>query len=255
MKNSRWKEKQVFKNGITMADLDKEVESDFKECCAEGWDGYSAEPVSIDACLNTKFFISILPLDCDAPEVAPCNDGWFDFDWINGRKSFCLSLDLNNVVSYAYLYDSGISGCGKFKFERFIPGYILSLIYAVFDKSPKLFNRSYHEIRIHSLQKELNDLYVLEKENIDIKKNNSAFFDEGYKAAALFSKKHNVLISKHDLEFHAWPQMSKDPTPFGILTSIDTVYCWRNPLRNDCVLLMFGRSQYRSIFRKGMMFE
>ena len=70
--------------------------------------------------------------------------------------------------------------------------------------------------------------------------------------AKQLTKIHKYTIDISDLEFSAWTQTFGGTNPFGPGGNMITdhiVFCWRNKIHNDCVLVLLGRKKYYKFYK------
>jgi hypothetical protein len=120
--------RRVAPRDLTLADLSRV----YSECRVEGWDGYSAKPVSPDAYHAAVRFILALPAVVPMPEVVPEPDGEISLEWDFGQwRALSLSISESGRIAYAAML-------GRYKretrseiFDDVIPPEILSTLWKV----------------------------------------------------------------------------------------------------------------------------
>lgn len=55
--------------------------SDYELYSFEGWDGFSAAPITLDTVRAARVFARRLPLEAPRPDIAPGADGTIGFEW------------------------------------------------------------------------------------------------------------------------------------------------------------------------------
>jgi hypothetical protein len=74
------------------------------EASREGWDGYGAKPLSIDAYDFAKTLIKALPTTSPLPEVNADPDGEVSLDWSFGnRRALTLSIGPTGRCTFAWI--------------------------------------------------------------------------------------------------------------------------------------------------------
>jgi len=79
------------------------------ECAEPNWDGYGAEPVTLDTVNRARKFVALLPPDIPAPGYAPDADGEVSCEWY--KEGSVLSVSAGERLAFAYLIN-GESGHG-----------------------------------------------------------------------------------------------------------------------------------------------
>jgi hypothetical protein len=94
------------KNTLTEGLLDI-FESDIldvqKQCSSGGWDGYNAEPISLETAKNLILFYreKISPLNVLNPEISPSSDGFLGLEWISDYQDRILIVPEIETIVYA----------------------------------------------------------------------------------------------------------------------------------------------------------
>lgn len=82
------------------------------ECSEADWDGYGANPASIEACQKVIRLIELLPRSISLPEASIDPDGEVALDWVTlPQRRLSLSISHSGRISYAWL-DGGKKGHG-----------------------------------------------------------------------------------------------------------------------------------------------
>lgn len=100
----------------------------------EGWDGYDAQPVSLEAIRNS--FLLALSFSCETPlpEFTPESDGEIAIEWYGSQKSvFSISVGKSNILSYSGVYSDGTDIYGKEKSDKLNVEFFENLIQKVFN--------------------------------------------------------------------------------------------------------------------------
>ena len=108
--------------------LRDELDEILQDCSSRGWDGYDAEPVSVESAAVAQEFLDLLPDNSQVPNLVPEPNGEIALEWRTGdQKYFSVSMSGNCLVY------TGIFGgfCKKYGEERFfgkIPASILHVL-------------------------------------------------------------------------------------------------------------------------------
>lgn len=109
-----------------------ELERIYSECRNEGWDGYSAQPLSAGAYHAALRFIWAIPAAFPMPDIAPEPDGSISLEWESGRWSaLVLSIGEDSRVAYAAILGKDKREKGSEVFDDVIPQEILSILWKV----------------------------------------------------------------------------------------------------------------------------
>jgi hypothetical protein len=92
----------------TMRDARERLLNDLEslriESSRQGWDGYGAEPLSIDAYDFAKTFIKALPTMSPVPELNADPDGEVSLDWTFGkRRALTVSIGPTGRCTFAWV--------------------------------------------------------------------------------------------------------------------------------------------------------
>ena len=92
----------------TVRDARERLLVELDELCLEasrqGWDGYGAEPMRMDACDFAKVFIKALPTTAPLPELNADPDGEVSLDWSFGnRRALTVSIGPTGRCTFAWL--------------------------------------------------------------------------------------------------------------------------------------------------------
>jgi hypothetical protein len=103
----------------------------YEDCRNAGWDGYGAEPVSIDAFDEAVRFLRALPLGTPAPSVGAEPDGHITLEWYKSpRQTLSVSVSPEGQLHFAALMGDS-KQYGTEPFYGNMPQAILDLIYRV----------------------------------------------------------------------------------------------------------------------------
>ena len=115
--------------------LQDELDEILQSCSRAGWDGYNAEPVSIESAVSAQQLIDALPEHIRVPSVVPEPDGEIALEWRNGdHKYFSVSVSGRRLV-YAGIF-GGV--CKKYGEERFfgtIPATVMDILSHYFSEA------------------------------------------------------------------------------------------------------------------------
>lgn len=85
-----------------------ELNEVFLECLDEGWDGYSARPLSIASYTDALNFLRLIPTNIYAPDIVPEPSGGIGLEWISSEAGrFVLSFDGSGTYAYAGIFKTG----------------------------------------------------------------------------------------------------------------------------------------------------
>lgn len=106
-------------------------------CQSPGWDGYGAQPISLNAKANAQRLVDSLPFWLSAPDAIPDPDGELALSWDLGPGHiFTVSVGANGMISYAGLLGDGVKRHGMEPFKATVPKAILEAIEELYDRSP-----------------------------------------------------------------------------------------------------------------------
>lgn len=81
-----------------------ELRSVFTQCSTPNWDGYEAEPASLDALMRAEVFLRSLPDEVPLPGFSVEPDGAISLDWLPTRtRSFSVSIGDSDRMAYAWI--------------------------------------------------------------------------------------------------------------------------------------------------------
>jgi hypothetical protein len=121
----------------TVSDARERLLDDLDKLCLEalhqGWDGFGAKPVSLDAYDFAKTFILALPTTSPLPELNSDPDGEISLDWYFGkRRALTVSVGPTGRCTYAWLHGQR-SNRGTDWIEDEIPA---SIVFALHQLAP-----------------------------------------------------------------------------------------------------------------------
>lgn len=104
----------------------------YTECRKEGWDGYSAVPISAGAYHAAVRFLWATPAAFPMPDVVPEPDGSISMEWEYGRwNALSLSIGDDSRIAYAAMLGKEKREKGSEVFDDVIPQQILSILWKV----------------------------------------------------------------------------------------------------------------------------
>jgi len=107
------------------------------ECQSPGWDGYAAQPISMNAKADAQRLVDSLPFGLAPPDTIPDPDGEIALSWDLGPGHvFTVSIGASGTVSYAGLLGGGVKRHGMEPFKATVPKAILEAIEELYDRSP-----------------------------------------------------------------------------------------------------------------------
>jgi hypothetical protein len=105
----------------------------YDECSEPGWDGYEADPVTLDTYLEARKLLSMIPVSLPQPEISAEPDGEIGFEWYKDRHSvFVVSVGGNNILTYAALFGKDCKAHGTEFLGRALPPSIVPHVKRVF---------------------------------------------------------------------------------------------------------------------------
>jgi len=114
------------------------VRDDIERSCRThsktGWDGYDAEPVSLESARGALRIINALPDHINPPNVVPEPDGVIALEWNDGsQKTLALSLS-GNLLTYAGVFGGTCKKYGEEPFFSALPSTIIGILSEYFPK-------------------------------------------------------------------------------------------------------------------------
>ena len=104
----------------------------YSDCRRDGWDGYSARPISPGAYHAAVRFLLAIPAAFPMPDIVPEPDGEISLEWDQGRwKALSLSVGDHGRISYAALLGIENRKKGSEVFDDVIPPEILWILWQV----------------------------------------------------------------------------------------------------------------------------
>lgn len=99
------------------------------KCQTPNWDGYGANPISMEAKRQAQRLIDMMPYRFPAPDPVPDPDGDVALSWDFGRgHMFTLSISSSGMLTYAGLLGEGVKRHGMEPFKGTIPRSIVESI-------------------------------------------------------------------------------------------------------------------------------
>jgi len=107
----------------------------FRTCTDQGWDGYDAEPISMESANGALTVLDVLPEGIQAPDVVPEPTGDIALEWhTEDHKHFSLSVTGPTLV-YAGIFGGASKHYGEEQFFRVIPRTILGILLRYFPEA------------------------------------------------------------------------------------------------------------------------
>ena len=101
-------------------------------CEKPGWDGYGAEPVTLDAYRVAYRLVEHLPADIPMPSVGAEPDGHLTLEWYQSpSRVLSVSVGPAGELNYAALLGETSRRTGSEVFQNRVPGDLLQLIHQV----------------------------------------------------------------------------------------------------------------------------
>lgn len=106
----------------------EELQMVFQDCRAANWDGYQAEPVTLETINLAKQFIEAMPLGAPSPSVGAEPDGQITLEWYRSpRQILSVSVSEAGELHYAALFGTR-KAYGTEPFIGEVPERIMGLI-------------------------------------------------------------------------------------------------------------------------------
>lgn len=116
----------------SLSQLSAELDNLIMECHEPGWDGYGAEPISIEAYGLARKFIESFPAGIPTPSLSADPDGCVTFQWgISPRRLVLVSVHPEYRLDYAALIGTAKS-YGSEPFFDTLPNSIRDIISRVY---------------------------------------------------------------------------------------------------------------------------
>jgi hypothetical protein len=107
--------------------------SQAETCEKPGWDGYDAEPVTLDAYRCAYRLVEQLPAGIPMPSVGAEPDGHLTLEWYQSpSRVLSVSVGPSGELNYAALLGETSRRTGSEIFQSRVPGDLLQLIHQVF---------------------------------------------------------------------------------------------------------------------------
>lgn len=122
--------------------LAAEVWEVFKDCSTRGWDGYDAEPITIDTALQCIRMMDLLPDGQFDPEIVPEPDGYIGLEWQNDIGMTMVMSVATSEITFAAILGDKRRSTGVRPISDEIPNEILDMLarYFSMDRSPARSN-------------------------------------------------------------------------------------------------------------------
>lgn len=122
-----------FRKAYSLDDGRRAVQAELagqqEECSRPGWDGYGAEPVTMDSYRNAYRFIEALPSGFPMPSVGAEADGHLTLEWYrNPSRVVSVSVSPDGELHYAALLGFSARRNGTEPFIGEVPADLLQLI-------------------------------------------------------------------------------------------------------------------------------
>lgn len=110
----------------------------YGECVLENWDGYGANPITLETYSEATRLLSMISSFVPMPDIVPEPDGGIGLEWYREPNfSFVISVTGENVITYAGLFGTSNETHGKECFGEQLPRIIhshLSRLYPSIDE-------------------------------------------------------------------------------------------------------------------------
>ena len=106
-----------------------------QQCAVQGWDGYDAEPITVETATGALTLLKSLPEGIQVPRVVPGPSGDISFEWrTRDQKHFSLSVTGPTIV-YAGIFGGLFKHYGEERFFGVIPRTILDILVRYFPEA------------------------------------------------------------------------------------------------------------------------
>jgi hypothetical protein len=106
-----------------------------EECRRPNWDGFGAEPVTMETLVNAERITRLIPDDTLIPTIAGLPDGGIGFQWENSVGSLLtLSVYSESQTTYVYIDANGAEDSGTESFSHSLPLKIQELLISLFSE-------------------------------------------------------------------------------------------------------------------------
>jgi hypothetical protein len=112
----------------------QEIEGALRSRSQAGWDGYDAQPLSLESANGALRIISALPDHFAPPSVTPEPDGEIALEWSDDKKTFAVSLSGATLV-YAGVFGGTCKKYGEEPFFGALSPTILRILAEYFSKA------------------------------------------------------------------------------------------------------------------------
>jgi len=109
-----------------------EVIGIFDRCRQKNWDGEEARPVSLGAYNNAQRLIRSMPDDVPLPSVFPDTDGYIEFEWQSGKRSFSIMVGHKPLLLWAGYFGPDQRRSGRDPFQGRFPSDLITEIHKVY---------------------------------------------------------------------------------------------------------------------------
>jgi len=105
----------------------------YESCNEPGWNGYAAEPVSVETYRHAYQFLELLPYGVKPPSVGVESDGHLTFEWYRSKEHvLSVSIGPDGMGFYAALLGNGSRRSGSEWVGSELVNLLLPLINRVF---------------------------------------------------------------------------------------------------------------------------
>jgi hypothetical protein len=103
----------------------EELDDIYSQCANDNWDGERAAAITQATYIEALKFLAVLPLIIATPEIVPEPNGSIGFEWHRNRQVFVVSVKGRQTLSYAGVFNGGVSH-GTLDFIDSIPPAIIA---------------------------------------------------------------------------------------------------------------------------------
>ncbi len=111
----------------------EQLDQIYDECSEPDWDGYEADPISLDTYLEARKLLSMIPVSLPQPQISAEPDGEIGFEWYKDKYSiFVVSVGGNSILTYAALFGKDCKTHGTEFLGRELPPNVVPNVKRVF---------------------------------------------------------------------------------------------------------------------------
>jgi hypothetical protein len=115
--------------------LQDELDEIVQDCSKAGWDGYDAEPVSVESVAVAQELIDALPEHIEVPNVVPEPSGEIALEWRSGDQKYFSVTVSGTVLVYAGIFGGFCKKYGEERFFGALPTTVLQILSQYFSEA------------------------------------------------------------------------------------------------------------------------